>query len=558
MNAIAASTTAMNIVANSGTAMNSINNSSTAINIVKASRIAMFYIGKYNSVTTARSNFATTHANITGLNDSLMSAYIAGWLGAAAYSTYTSLAGLIGNNTYLTTLGGNATLMTLINANTAWRTAIIANIAKVIANTAFWTACCGKSNIMNGIAADATAMTTVAANATAMTTVAANTVSMTSMGSYQNSLDKIWAQPDNAVAKVCASSTAIAALVAIQSTVQGFGYAAVNNAQAYSVWHGKKVFIQNGKYLECAYSGAIKSATLPKGTYTLAVWGAQGGHGNNTWNSGQTNWDPDGTSTTWHVGGKGGYSTGTKALSAATTLYLCVGGEGGKHTNSTSSYPAGGYNGGGDSGAKALNARWGWTTHASGGGGGGGATHIGTQNAVLKSCTASNVYIVAGGGGGGGQSWSDTSGTTNPGNDRGGNARPQKFCGGNGGGQYGQGGYVWSWGVLNQPGGPSDGGQGGYVNGNTMDYSLVNNGSNYGAKGGFGIGGVGNHWSSSGWAGGGGGGGGWYGGGGGHEGWSVYAGGGAGGSGYVGGVTSGSMTIGSRTGNGLARITRTA
>ena len=597
MTSIAASTTAMNAIAASTTAMNSINSSSTAINIVKASRIAMFYIGKYNSVTTARSNFATTHANITGLNDSLMSAYIAGWLGAAAYSTYTSMAGILGNNSYLTSLGGNATLMTLLNANTAsctaiganfstgitnsnntWlnacggkanimtaidansnaRTLIVNNVAKAFAATTFWTACCGKSNTMNDIAANATAMTTVAANATAMTTVAANTVSMTSMGSYQNSMDKIWAQPDTAVAKVCANATGMAALVAKQSTIQGFGYAAVNNAQAYSVWHGKKVFIQIGKYLECAYSGAIKNATLPKGTYTLAVWGAQGGHGSNNWSTGYDNWDPDATNATWHVGGKGGYATGTKALSAATTLYLCVGGQGQNHTSSVTQ-PKGGYNGGGDSGDYASYTRWTWTsTRGSGGAGGGGATHIGTQNAVLQSCTAANVYIVAGGGGGGGQAWGDTSGTSSPGNDRGGSARPQKFCGGAGGGQYGQGGYVYTWGQITQPGGPSDGGQGGYWNSNNMSYSTVNTGSNWGGKGGFGIGGVGQDYTNGSWSGGGGGGGGWYGGGGGHEGWSVYCGSGSGGSGYIGGVTSGSMTTGSRSGNGLARITRTA
>jgi hypothetical protein len=168
----------MTTIVASTTAMDACNSSTAAINAIIGSRVAMYYLGKYNSVTTARSNFATTHANITGRNDSLISAYIAGWLGAAAYNTYTSIAGMIGNNTYLTTLAGNTTLMTLLNANTAWCTAIAANIAKVIANTTFWTACCARANIMATVAANATAMATVAANATAMATVAASSTAL--------------------------------------------------------------------------------------------------------------------------------------------------------------------------------------------------------------------------------------------------------------------------------------------------------------------------------------------------------------------------------------------
>ena len=402
MTAIAASTTAMNIIANSGTAMNSINGSSTAINIVKASRIAMYYIGKYNSVTTARSNFATTHANITGLNDSLMSAYLAGWLGAAAYTTYTSMAGILGNNSYLTTLGGNATLMTLLNANSAsctaiganmstgitngnntWlnacggkanimtaidansnaRTLIVNNVAKAIAVTTFWTACCGKSSIMNDIAANATAMTTVAANATAMTTVAASSTAMTAVaasstamtaiGKTQNGLDKIWASAY--LNTVMNNSTGMAALKAIQSTLNGFGYAVINAASDYSVWHGKKIFFSKNVAMNCTYSGAIKSATLPKGTYNFYVWGASGG-GN---------------------GGQGGYSYGTCTLSSVTAVYLVAGGAG--------AAPTAGYNGGG-AGAYSYY-------------GGGGGSDI-----RLLGDTLYHRVIVAGGGGGSGPS----------------------------------------------------------------------------------------------------------------------------------------------------------
>ena len=514
MNIVAASTTAMNIVANSGTAMNSINSSSTAINIVKASRIAMFYIGKYNSVTTARSNFATTHANITGLNDSLMSAYLAGWLGAAAYSTYTSMAGILGVNSYLTTLGGNATLMTLLNANTAsctaiganmstgltngnntWlnacggkanimtaidansnaRTLIVNNIAKAIAATTFWTACCGKSNIMTSVAASSTAMTAVAASSTAMTAV----------GSYQNSMDKVWAQPDTAVAKVCASSTAIAALVAIQSTIQGFGYAAINASQDYSVWNGKKVLIQHGQKLQCSYSGAIKNAIFPKGTYTLEVYGAQGGS----------------YSTDARRGGYGGYGKGTKTISAATTWYIGVGQQ---PTTTT-----GGFNGGG---AGITNGK-----------GGGGKTHIGTA-ATYSNASA---IIVAGGGGGGG-----------PGT---GNGSRTDGSYGAGGGETGYEGYNGTYVAQGQN---RSGGAGSQIAGGTA----WSTGGNAGTAG---QGGNASGYSS------GGGGGGYYGGGGAYDNDSDSDGRhGGGGSGYIGGVTSGSWSIGVRQGHGLAYITK--
>jgi hypothetical protein len=570
-NAIAASTTAMNIVANSGTAMNSINSSSTAINIVKASRIAMFYIGKYNSVTTARSNFATTHANITGLNDSLMSAYLAGWLGAAAYSTYTSMAGILGINSYLTSLGGNATLMTLLNANSAsctaiganlstgltnsnntWlnacggkanimtaidantnaRTLIVNNIAKAIAATTFWTGCCGKSNIMNAIAANATAMTTVAANATAMTTVAANTVSMTSMGSYQNSMDKIWAQPDNAVAKVCANATGMAALVAKQSTIQGFGYAAINASQDHSIWNGKKVFIQNGQKLQCSYSGAVKNATFPKGTYKLEAYGAQGGTSvNGTCASG--------------VGGKGGYSYGNKTVSADTVWYIVAGGQGTAGNKTTATYAGNGGFGGGGGGGGAYAG----SSNSAGGAGGGGLSGIFTSTSY-----SSSMVIIAGGGGGGG------GGSGSPGS----SGHDAGTAGGTGGGTSGGNSATNSYhssantgGTQSAGGGPRAGGK---LYGAGAVYATNSGGGAVGANGNAstlagGAGGKNGNGGSA--AGPGGGGGGYFGGGAansaGNAGWGT---GGGGGSGYIGGVTNGSMTNGSRTGNGIVYITR--
>ena len=88
--------------------------------------------------------------------------------------------------------------------------------------------------------------------------------------------------------------------------------------------------IKTGDILNCPYSGAVKSITLPKGQYKLEVWGAQGGYR---------------SSTTY--GGKGGYAVGTINLTAKTTVYLYAGGAGNTPTTATSSIYPGGFNGGG-------------------------------------------------------------------------------------------------------------------------------------------------------------------------------------------------------------------
>lgn len=90
------------------------------------------------------------------------------------------------------------------------------------------------------------------------------------------------------------------------------------------------------------------------GTYSLEVWGAQGGY----------------------TGGKGGYSTGDIVLTGNETLYFYVGGFGGMIL--------GGFNGGGKTGL--------------GAGGGGGATDIRVDTDSLYA-----RVIVAGGGGGRGE-----------------------------------------------------------------------------------------------------------------------------------------------------------
>lgn len=133
--------------------------------------------------------------------------------------------------------------------------------------------------------------------------------------------------------------------------------------------------LKTGDILNCPYSGTYKSITLPKGTYKLECWGAQGGAGSCS---------SSGTA------GKGGYSYGTLILSSSTTVYLYVGGQGG--TGSTSA--AGGYNGGG-----AVTYSNGATNDC---GGGGGASHIATSSGLLSSLSSStsSILLIAGGGGG--------------------------------------------------------------------------------------------------------------------------------------------------------------
>lgn len=143
--------------------------------------------------------------------------------------------------------------------------------------------------------------------------------------------------------------------------------------------------LKTGDILNCPYSGTYKSITLPKGTYKLECWGAQGGIGSYSTN-GQV--------------GKGGYSYGTLVLSSSTTVYLYVGGQGG--TGSTSA--TGGYNGGG-----AVTYSEATSNDC---GGGGGASHIATSSGLLSylSSSASSILLVAGGGGGVGGNWSPIGG----------------------------------------------------------------------------------------------------------------------------------------------------
>jgi hypothetical protein len=255
-----------------------------------------------------------------------------------------------------------------------------------------------------------------------------------------------------------------------------------------------------------SYTGSVQSYTAVRSsTFTLTVWGAQGGDGSRVATCGNS-----------CLGGQGGYAIGQITLSAGQTIYVAVGGQG--LTGSTSGIDrAGGWNGGG------IGEGY---SNIAGGGSGGGATHIATATGTLASLSGnkSAVLIVAGAGGGGGPDESD--------------------YGGAGGGLTGQDGHI-----------DNGGGTGGTQSQGGISYS---SGGLFVL--GYGSFGQGDNATSN--KGNGGGGGGYYGGGAGQ-----YNGAG-GGSAYIGGVSNGSTIAGNasmpnpsggtmtgRSGNGYATIT---
>ena len=157
----------------------------------------------------------------------------------------------------------------------------------------------------------------------------------------------------------------------------------------YDLTQGVPANILTGDILNCPYSGSVKSITLPKGTYKLEVWGAQGGY------------------RTASYGGKGGYSVGTLTLDADTPVFLYAGGSG------TTGGKAGGFNGGG-------------LQYTYPGGGGGSDIRIRQDSLYAR-------VIVAGGGGGQGRSGSS-------------------YAGGAGGGTAGQTYQGGGYGTNNGPG----------------------------------------------------------------------------------------------------------
>ena len=115
-------------------------------------------------------------------------------------------------------------------------------------------------------------------------------------------------------------------------------------------------------------------------TYTLQIWGAQGGNASST-----------------YTGGKGGYAYGKISLTPNSSIYVVIGGQGITNTTRNSTM-SGGYNGGGSCFC-AANIDYDQLSVGSGG----GATHIATATGLLSSLSAnqSSVVLVAGGGGGG-------------------------------------------------------------------------------------------------------------------------------------------------------------
>ena len=94
--------------------------------------------------------------------------------------------------------------------------------------------------------------------------------------------------------------------------------------------------IKTGDILNFDYTGAVQSVTLPKGTYKLECWGAQGG-----------NRSQDSASATVTGSGLGGYSIGILTLTQLTTCYIYVGGQGGMSSSTGNVKVEGGFNGGG-------------------------------------------------------------------------------------------------------------------------------------------------------------------------------------------------------------------
>lgn len=140
-----------------------------------------------------------------------------------------------------------------------------------------------------------------------------------------------------------------------------------------------------------SYTGAVESLTLPKGTYRIQCWGAQGGtvsYGNYS-----------------GAGGKGGYSVGELTLNKNTIIYVYVGGQGVAADRNATAY--GGFNGGGNSYSPSTTGVY------EGSGGGASDVRIGQDSLYAR-------VIVAGGGGGGGA-----------------NAANKYTYGGHGGGQTG-------------------------------------------------------------------------------------------------------------------------
>ena len=301
--------------------------------------------------------------------------------------------------------------------------------------------------------------------------------------------------------------------VGILSAALIFGFPfPINNSSAVSA-NPTPVCVGSNCTISFPYSGDYYLWNAPAaGTYTLEVWGAQGG------NAGYNG-------SIYTYGGKGGYAKGNITLTNNQAVYIYVGGQGvGGASSSLSDIQSGGFNGGGYG--------YNGNTTTNRGSGGGGATDIRTNGSALN-----NRVIVAGGGAGG--VYYTPYGTNYPG-----------VGGGTNGGHGYTANYNSSFSYHGKGGTQLAGGNGG-SNGSTATAGNLGNGGNAGYAYGYGESG---------------GGGGFYGGGASGTGM-----GGGGGSGYVGGVSVTTLTAGDstmpdptsgntigRSGNGFAKISYTA
>lgn len=180
------------------------------------------------------------------------------------------------------------------------------------------------------------------------------------------------------------------------------------------------------------YTGGQQSQAISTtGTYTLEVWGAQGGGGS---------------------GGSGGYAKGYITLNAGTTIYCYVGGQGSVTTSGGAGFNGGGAVSFGDSAA----------------GGGGGMTDF-----RYGGNSVGNQVIVGGGGGGQGPSSAGSPSGGAGGGTNGSNGQTYNT------GQGGTGGTQSSGGSLN-----GSRGQGGATGGQSNAWSSGAGGGGYYGGGG--------------------------------------------------------------------------
>jgi hypothetical protein len=169
------------------------------------------------------------------------------------------------------------------------------------------------------------------------------------------------------------------------STVTGLNVGVVYYVRAYatnSVGTAYGAEVSFGGIMDFAYTGATQPFVVPAGVtqVTIECWGASGGDG--SWRSGY-----------------GGYAKGVKTVTAGSTLYVNVGGQGTRFSYASTGYLAGGWNGGG----RARRGIAGTSTNQDVGSGGGASDVRTYADAATNYTSASNAPLIVAGGGGGGQ-----------------------------------------------------------------------------------------------------------------------------------------------------------